>query len=218
VKSAEEDEEEEILELEKQARGLDNFGELFRNVKVVMNFIAHHDPSVERSLKIVREMNQTQAPCTHMFKDRKTKKKQLPTTMFFQTATLSGPAATSPLLPDSLSMTYQRVSMISLYFGKFIMLYITEHIIKIFVHNLYCTLVFCIFIVSFYCFYIFSTLLCNLTKKQTQVLAGRVHSTCTTAATMTTRVFLAVRRGPRNLIPANIKFDCIRILLVLTST
>jgi hypothetical protein len=54
VNSAEEDE--EIFESE-QGWGLKRFGEIFRNVNVVTDFIVRHDPSMERSLKIVREIN-----------------------------------------------------------------------------------------------------------------------------------------------------------------
>jgi hypothetical protein len=71
VKSAEEDEEEETLQLEQQGWDLNSFGELFRNIKVVRDFIAHHDPSMERSLKIVQEINQALVPCTHMFETLK---------------------------------------------------------------------------------------------------------------------------------------------------
>ena len=70
VESPEGDDKDDFLELEQQGWALNSVSELFRNART--DFIVHHDPLKERSLTFVRVINQTMAPCPHVFEDETT--------------------------------------------------------------------------------------------------------------------------------------------------
>jgi hypothetical protein len=63
---------------------LEPFADLFKDFRNLGHKIRELDPSMERSTKIARELEQAFALYTMLYNEMKQKKKQLPITLFFR--------------------------------------------------------------------------------------------------------------------------------------
>jgi hypothetical protein len=63
---------------------LESFADLFRDFRNLKHKIRELDPSMERSTKIARELERAFAPYAMLYNGMKSRKKQLPLTLFFR--------------------------------------------------------------------------------------------------------------------------------------